>query len=146
MNINPYLFFDGNCREAFEFYSQCLGIDIKAMMSTSDMPAEAGAESPQMDCAGQPATSDKIMHACLDLGGSFLMASDWMSPEPFQLPKGFSVALGVDSVAEAERVFKALSAGGEVNMPLDKTFFAAAFGMLVDKFGVPWMVNCDNAD
>jgi len=143
MQINPYLFFDGNCREAFEFYAQCLGTDIKPMMSSSDMPADAASDDAQTGCAGQPGSSDKIMHACIDLDGSLLMASDWMSPEPFQTPKGFSVALGVDNVDEAERVFKALSDGGQVHMPLDKTFFAAAFGMLVDKFGVQWMVNCE---
>lgn len=138
MKINPYLFFNGNCREAFEFYANSLGVDIQAMMSSSDMPADAG----QSGCVGE-APADKIMHACIDLGGSCLMASDWMSPEPFAPVKGSSVALAVDSVAEAERVFAALSDGGQVTMALEKTFFAAAFGMLTDKFGVPWMVNCD---
>jgi len=143
MNVTPYLTFNGNCREAFEFYAACLGTEVKAMMTGADVPADAAMGDSDDGCAGGPPPADKVIHACIEFENSQLMASDWMSPEPFQPPKGFSVALGVDSVAEAERVFKALSEGGQVQMPLGETFFAAAFGMLVDKFGVSWMVNCD---
>lgn len=143
MNVTPYLTFDGNCRAAFEFYAQCLGTEIKAMMTAADIPADADMGDSDSGCAGGPPPADKIIHACIEFENSLLMASDWMSPEPFQPPKGFSVALGVDSVDEAKRVFDALSDGGQVQMPLDKTFFAAAFGVLVDKFGVPWMINCE---
>ncbi len=134
MQVNPYFFFDGNCRQAFEFYAQCLGIEVKAMLTGADTP----------ECAGMPAdTRDKIMHACIDLGDSLLMGSDWMNSEPFEGIKGCAVNLDVSSVAEAERLFHALSEGGNVHMPLEKTFFAAAFGMLRDRFGVPWMVHCE---
>lgn len=147
MQANPYLFFDGNCRDAFEFYAQALGGDIKAMMRAGDMPPDAASDDgPGSGCAAQPASNDLIMHACLDLGGSLLMASDWMGTEPFQPPRGTHIALGVDSVDEAERVFEALSAGGQVRMPLAKAFFSDAFGMLMDKFGVSWMVNCQKGD
>lgn len=139
MNINPYLFFDGNCREAFEFYAQCLGVEVKAMLTANQMPADEDA----LGCAGTPnPAGDKIMHACIDLDGGFLMGSDWMSSEPFAPHQGFSVSLNISNPDEAGRVFKALSEGGQVRMPLDKTFFADAFGMLTDRFGVPWMINC----
>ncbi|HET7300834.1 MAG TPA: VOC family protein [Oleiagrimonas sp.] len=137
MNINPYLFFDGNCREAFEFYARCLGVEVKAMLSMSDGP---GSEQVPAD------KRDLIMHACIAVGDDLLMASDWgcgMDSPPFEAPRGFSVSLNVDSVAEAERVYTALAEGGRANMPLDKTFFAERFGMLTDRFGVPWMVNCE---
>ncbi len=143
MQVNPYLFFDGNCREAFTFYAQCLHAEVKAMMPVADMPADATAEDAQNGCAAQPGSGDKIMHACLELDGSLLMASDWMSPEPFQPPRGIHIALGVASVDEAERVFEALSAGGQVCVPLAEAFFSDAFGILVDQYGVSWMVNCE---
>lgn len=133
MNVNPCLLFDGNCREAFDFHANCLGADIKAMLGAGDLPA---------DPARHQAPDDRIVHAAIDLGGSLLMASDWMGSAPFQPPNGFNVALAVDSRGEAERVFTALAEGGEVRMPLDQTFFSDAFGMLVDRFGVPWMINC----
>lgn len=143
MNVSPYLTFDGNCREAFEFYAACLGTEIKAMMTSADVPADATMGDSDSGCAGGPPPADKIIHACIEFENSLLMASDWMSPEPFQASKGFSVALSVASPDEAERVFKALSEGGQVLMPLDKTFFSESFGMLVDKFGVAWMINCE---
>ncbi len=134
MQVNPYLFFDGNCREAFAFYAQCLGIEVKAMLTSADTPL----------CDSMPAgMRDKIMHACIDLGDSLLMGSDWMSADPFQQPTGFRVNISTPSTAEAKRLFESLSAGGQVHMPLEKTFFAPAFGMLKDKFGVPWMVHCE---
>ncbi|HET7301060.1 MAG TPA: VOC family protein, partial [Oleiagrimonas sp.] len=89
---------------------------------------------------------DLIMHACIAVGDDVLMASDWgcgSDSPPFEAPRGFSVSLNVDSVAEAERVYTALAEGGRANMPLNKTFFAERFGMLTDRFGVPWMVNCE---
>lgn len=136
MHINPYLFFDGNCRQAFEFYAQCLGGEIEAMHSAADTPMadQAPAES-----------RDKIMHACLRFGGEMLMASDWNcgpNPVPFERPRGFRVSVNVDSASEAERIFAALVEGGSADMPLQETFFAERFGMLVDRFSIPWMINC----
>ena len=86
---------------------------------------------------------DKIMHACLVVGDEVLMGSD-APPEHFQQPQGFSVALGVDEPAEAERIFNALADKGTVRMPIQQTFWALRFGMLVDRFGIPWMINCEN--
>jgi len=143
MNVSPYLTFDGNCREAFEFYAACLGTEVKAMMTGADVPADAAMDDSDSGCAGGSPPADKIIHACIAFENSLIMASDWMSPEPFQAPKGFSVALSAASPDEAERVFKALSEGGQALMPLGKTFFSESFGMLVDKFGVSWMVNCE---
>ncbi|HET7267118.1 MAG TPA: VOC family protein [Oleiagrimonas sp.] len=137
MNINPYLFFDGNCRQAFEFYAKCLNVEIKAMLTASDTPV--GDQAP-------PEGRDQIMHACIAIGDDLLMASDWNcgpNPVPYEKPRSFRVSLNVTSAAEAERVFHALSEGGTTDMPLDKTFFSERFGMLTDRFGIPWMVNCE---
>lgn len=137
MNATPYLFFNNNCRQAFEFYAQSLGAEITAMLSTTDTPM--GADAPAE-------ARDLIMHACLDFQGTRLMASDWNcgpNPTPYEAPRGFRVALGFDSVAQARQAFEAMAVGGHIDMPLEKTFFAAAFGMLTDKFGMPWMFNCD---
>ncbi|MDN5923958.1 MAG: VOC family protein [Xanthomonadales bacterium] len=137
MNITPYLFFDGNCRQAFEFYAQCFGVEVKTMISAAQTPM------------GDPApvdADDKIMHACIEIGDHMLMASDWNcgpNPTPYAAPRGMRVALGMTSASEAERVFHALAEGGTVDMPLDKTFFAERFGMLTDRFGTPWMINFD---
>jgi PhnB protein len=134
MRANAYLTFDGSCREAFGFYERCLGGRIVAMMAHTGTPAEAHVP---------PEWRDKIMHARLDLGGGAeIMASDAM-PGHYERPQGFSVALQVDDAAEAERVFGALAEGGTVRMPLQETFWAVRFGMLVDRFGTPWMVNCE---
>jgi len=95
-------------------------------------------------CDAMPAEwRDRIMHAHLIFGDQQLMGSDWIADQPFGQAKGFSVSLNVDTVAEAERVFAALTEGGEIRMPMEKTFFAVRFGMLVDRFGTPWMVNCE---
>lgn len=135
MNVNAYLFFDGRCREAFEFYEQCLGGRIEAMMPYTGTPAEAHVP---------PGWGEKIMHARLTLGDSLLMGSD-AQPGRHDQPKGFAVTLQSGDPAEAERVFAALAEGGTVGMPLEETFWAARFGMVVDRFGTPWMVNCELA-
>lgn len=138
MNITPYLFFNGNCRQAFEFYAQCFDVEVKAMISAADTPV--GDQNP----AG---AGDKIMHACIAIGDHLLMASDWNcgpNPVPYEAPRGMRVALGMTSVAEAERVFSTLCEGGTVDMPFEKTFFAERFGMLTDRFGIPWMINCNS--
>ena len=135
MQMNPYLFFPGNCEQAFKFYEQVLGGKIAMMMPHEGTPAEGSVP---------PEWAKKIMHARLVAGDVVLMGSD--SPPSYQEPmKGFSVSLQVEKPAEAERIFAALSKGGEVRMPIAETFWAQRFGMLVDQFGTPWMINCEKA-
>lgn len=134
MQLNPYLFFDGNCEAAFKFYEKTLGGKIEAIMHTEQAPTEA-------QCAMGDGMKGKVMHAFMRIGDFSLMASD--SPrEHFQKPQGSAVCLNYDDAAEAERIFKALADGGNVPMPAGPTFFARFFGMCTDKFGTPWMVNC----
>ncbi|MEO8318660.1 MAG: VOC family protein [Bradyrhizobium sp.] len=132
MQINPYLFFDSNCEAAFKFYEKVLGGKIELMLRNSEGPPEMGAAPDRMQ---------KIMHARMSIDGEVLMASD-APPDHFHKPQGFAVSITVDDPAEAERRFKALSEGGTVNMPFSKTFFSKGFGMCLDQFGIPWMVNC----
>ena len=129
--LNAYLFFDGNCADAMRFYERTLAGELFLMTH---------AQSPM---AGQtPAGSaDRILHARLTFDGGMLMASDSMVGQPYAGMKGFSLSLIYPTVAEAKQAFDALAAGGKITMPLDKTFWAEAFGMLVDRFGTPWMVN-----
>jgi PhnB protein len=129
--LNPYLFFDGTCADAMRFYEKVLGGKLDLMTHASSPVADQ--TSPEM--------ADRIMHARLVFDGGMLMASDWMAGQPYDGMKGFSLALAYPTVAEAKKVFDALAEGGKVTMPLDKTFWAEAFGMLVDRFGTPWMVN-----
>ena len=133
MQIAPYLSFDGECEAAFRFYEAVLGGRIEAMMPYRGSPAEATVPAEWRD---------KIMHARLVIADQVLMASD--SPPQFREErKGFHVSLQIDDLAEAERVFAALAENGTVSMPIGETFWALRFGMLVDRFGTPWMVNCD---
>lgn len=135
MNINAYLTFNGNCGEAFDYYAKHLGGKINAVMKFGDAP-EGGGCGPEM--------GDKVMHACMTIGNQDLMGSDAVSQYcPYEPLKGISIALHPSSLEEAERVFAALSDGGTVQMPLEKTFWAARFGTCTDKFGVPWMLNLD---
>lgn len=132
MKMNPYLLFDGQCEEAFNVYARLLGGKIEALMKHQDMP---GGE--QVHAGWE----DKVMHVSLRLGGDVLMGSD-APPGYFQQPQGFSVSLQYDDPAEGEKVFNALAEGGHVKMPFQETFWARGYGMLVDRFGIPWMVNC----
>jgi PhnB protein len=132
MQFVPYLAFDGDCEEAFGFYARCLGAKVVAMIPHAGTPAEG--EVP-------PEWRQKIIHACLEWDGHMLMGGD-APPGQYVRPEGFSVSLHVPDVEQAERLFAALSQGGEVRMPLAETFWALRFGMLVDRHGVPWMVNC----
>jgi PhnB protein len=133
MQLNPYLFFNGDCEAAFGLYAKTLGGEIEMLMRYGDAPGGDG----------NPALRDKVIHASLTFGGQRLMGSDACPPQhPYITPEGFSVCVNVDSVAEARRIFDAFAAGGTVRMPLDKTFFAQAFGLLVDRYGTPWMINC----
>jgi PhnB protein len=133
MELNPYLNFSGQCEAAFKFYEKCLGGKIQFMMRF--------AESPMANQV--PADwRDKIVHIRMTAAGSVLMGAD-ASPEHYQKPQGFSVTLNLTDPAEAERVFNALAEKGTVQMPLQQTFWAFRFGALVDQFGIPWMINCE---
>ncbi|HEX4022204.1 MAG TPA: VOC family protein [Acidobacteriaceae bacterium] len=133
MQINPYLLFDGNCEEAFKFYAQVLGGKIEAMMPHTGTPMEK--QTP-------PEWRDKIMHARMTVGDQILLASD-APPASYKKPQGFSVSLNIQDPAEAERVFHAIAESGTVHMPIQETFWAVKFGMFTDRFGIPWMINCD---
>jgi PhnB protein len=135
MQLNPYLTFNGQCEPAFKFYAQCLGGTIVAMIRHAGTPAEAHVP---------PEWRDKILHAFLKVGDDALMGSD-VPPDRYEAPKGFSVSLQVKDPADAERVFHALAENGTVRMPIQQTFWAARFGMIVDQFAIPWMVNCEQA-
>lgn len=133
MQLNAYLLFNGNCEAAFKFYEQHLGGKIEAMMTHAGTPAEA--QTP-------PEWRDKILHARMSIGGTVLMGSD-APPGRQQTPQGFSISLGTKDIAEAERLFQVLSQNGNVQMPIQQTFWAKRFAMLTDQFGIPWMINCD---
>lgn len=135
MQMNPYLFFNGNCEEAFKFYAATLGGRIDVMMVHEGTPAAEHTPKEWLK---------KIIHASMSIGDLKLMASD-APPGHYHKPQGSAVALQIDDPAEAERIFKAISAGGEVGMPAGPTFFARYFGMCVDRFGTHWMVNCPPA-
>jgi len=133
MQASPYLFFDGQCEAALKFYEKYLGAKIEAKTTHAGTPAAE--EVP-------PEWRDKILHARFTVGDTVLMASD-APPGHFKQPQGFSVSLQVKDPAEAERVFHALAEKGTVTMPIQQTFWADRFGMLVDRFGIPWMVNSE---
>jgi len=129
--LTAYLFFDGNCAEAMRFYQRALGGKLD-LLTHADSPIAA--QTP-------PGSADRIMHARLANDGLVLMASDSMVGQPYGGMKGFSVSVIYPTAAEARKVFDALAQGGRVTMPMDKTFWSEAFGMVTDRFGTPWMVN-----
>src|SRR5580692_3415211 len=133
MKIQPYLLFNGQCEEAFKFYEKVLGGKIEAMMPHAGSPAEQ--HTP-------PEWRDKILHARLNVGGEIIMGSD-APPAHQKTPQGFSVSITLNDSAEGERIFSTLSEKGSVSMPFQKTFWAKGFGMFVDRFGIPWMINCE---
>jgi PhnB protein len=133
MQLNPYLLFNGTCEEAFKFYEKCLGGKIEAMMTHAGTPAES--QTP-------PEWLNKILHAKMSVDGQLLMGSD-APPGRYREPHGFYVSLSMKNQADGERIFHALAEGGKVGMPFQKTFWAAGFGMVTDRFGIPWMVNCE---
>ena len=133
MQLNPYLSFDGRCEAAFKFYEKALGGKIVAKMTYGETPMK---EQSPAELHG------KIAHIRMSIGNTLLMGSD-SPPNRYEPAKGITVMLGIDTPAEAERVFKELSEGGTVTMPIEETFWARRFGMLSDRFGIPWMVNCE---
>jgi PhnB protein len=133
MNVNAYLNFPGTCEEAFNFYAQCLGGQIVAMIRASDTPMKDTTPADRQA---------KIMHARMIVDGTVLMGSD-APPDFFRPAQGFSVCLNVAGIDEAERVFHELSEGGQVQMAIQETFWANRFATFTDKYGTPWMVNCE---
>jgi PhnB protein len=135
MHISPYLTFNGDCEQAFAFYADVFGVTPTVLMRFKDFP-------------GPKRTPDsydgKIMHAQINIGAAQLMGSD-RHDDHYAKPQGLMVSLTVDTPAEAERIFNELSAGGEITMPMAETFWAQRFGMLVDRFGIPFMIGCDKS-
>jgi PhnB protein len=132
MSLQPYLFFDGRCEEALEFYRQAVGAEVQMMMRFKDAPPSDAAM-----CA--PGSTEKIMHASVQIGDQTVLASDGRCQGNPQFA-GFALSLTVANPAEADRVFNTLANGGQVQMPLGETFFSPRFGMLADRFGVSWMI------
>ena len=133
MQVQPYLFFDGRCEEALEFYRSRLGAKIEMLMRFKESP------EPQPPGMCAPGSDDKVMHTCFRIGDTVVMASDGqcLGRPSFH---GFSLSLTAPNVAEAERLFASVADGGQVQMPLSKTFFSPRFGMVADRFGVSWMI------
>ena len=131
MQVQPYLFFDGRCEEAIEFYRRTVGAKVNMLMRWKD--------APEKNDACTPANQNQVMHAQVQIGDGEVMMSDGRGTGQPKF-EGFSLTVSVPSEAEADRVFGALADGGQIRMPLDKTFFSPRFGMLADKFGVGWMV------
>ena len=134
MHVQPYLFFDGRCEEAVEFYKKTLGAEVTMLMRFKDSP------EPQPPGMVPPGSEDKVMHASFRIGDSTVMASDGQCLEKLAF-QGFSLSISASDAAEADRLFNALGDGGQVQMPLTETFFSPRFGMVADRFGVCWMVN-----
>jgi PhnB protein len=133
MRLTPNLAFGGQCEAAFKFYEQCFGGKIVFMLTYGKSP---------MAEQVPPKWREKILHATLTVGDNVLMGSDPV-PERYEQPKGFAVLLGMDDPVNAERIFHALAENGTVQMPLQKTFWSVRFGVLVDQFGIPWAINCE---
>jgi PhnB protein len=130
--LDPYLFFDGNCAQAMRFYQATLGGKLEALLTY--------AESPEPNQC-PPGSADRIMHACIDLGGQMLMASDTPQGQPYDGMKNVALSLNYPSADEAGRIFDALAQGGKVIMPMAPTFWADSFGMATDRYGTSWMVG-----
>jgi PhnB protein len=133
MHLNSYLFFSGDCEQALKFYEQTLGAKIEAVMKYGGSPSEKDVP---------PDWKDKIIHARFTVGDTALMASD-APPGHYQRPAGFSVSISVDDTAKGEKLFNGLAENGTTIMPYQPTFWAKGFGMCIDRFGIPWMVNSE---
>jgi PhnB protein len=136
MQMTTYLSFRGHCEEAFKFYEATLGGQIGPIFRYAGTPLASQVP---------PDWQNKVMHGSLKIGDQVLMAGDDV-PERYEEPKGFSLSLQMNDPSEAERVFSQLANRGRVVMPLEKTFWAERFGMVVDRFGIPWLINCDGSN
>lgn len=134
MKAIPYLSFSGNCQAALQFYESAVGARIRHLFPFRGSPMASQVPAQMVD---------KVLHAVVEIGDTVLMASDRMGQTGHEGMSGFAITLNVETPEEAERLFAALAAGGQITMPLQETFWAKSFGMLVDRFGVPWMVNCE---
>ena len=134
MQINPYLSFKGDCEAAFTFYERCLGGQLGTLFRYAGSPMADRVPSDW---------SDKVMHGSVTLPGLELNGADVAPDSVYEEPQGFSLSIQIKDVAEAERVFRELAENGRIVMPLEKTFWAERFGMVVDRFGIPWVVNCE---
>jgi PhnB protein len=133
MKVQPYLFFDGRCEEAIEFYKRALGAEVLMLMRFNESP------DPPPPGMVAPGSESKIMHAAMRIGETEVMASDGRAMGKPEF-KGVTLSLSASNQAEADRLFNALADGGQVQMPIGKTFFSPRFGMVADRFGVSWMV------
>ena len=136
MQITPHLSFNGQCEAAFKFYEQCLGGQLGTIFRYAGTPM-----ADQVPADWQ----DKVMHASLTVGELVLMGGD-VAPDGYEKPKGFSLSIQIKDTTEAERIFDQLGKDGKVTLPLEKTFWAERFGMVVDRFGIPWLINCEGSD
>ena len=136
MRIEPYLAFKGDCEAAFKLYAACFGGHLGPMAAYGGSPMSKGVP---------PDWQDKIMHGSVVLGDRVLMGAD-TAPDAYEAPRGFTLSIQIASVTDAERIFRELAEGGNVVMPLEKTFWAERFGVLVDRFGIPWQVNCEGSE
>jgi PhnB protein len=136
MQMTPYLSFKGQCETAFKFYERCLGGQLGPIFRYVGTPL-----ADQVPADWQ----QKVMHGSLTVGGQVLMGGD-VAPDRYEEPKGFSLSLQINSAADAERIFHELAEDGRVVVPLEKTFWAERFGMVVDRFGIPWLINCEGSD
>jgi len=136
MNIIPHLNFNGQCKEAFDFYAELLDGEIKTSMTWGEMPGGAADQFPKE-------THKLIMHTALEVDGDFIMGAD-SPPGRYTQPKGITVSIGVKSKDKAESIFNQLAEGGSVTMPFAQTFWSPGFGMCVDRYGIPWMVNTEH--
>jgi PhnB protein len=134
MHVCPNLNFNGNCEEAIKFYEKCFGAKIQVMIHYAGSPVQNMVKDQEW--------GDKVLHASLKIGDTMLLACD-PPPSQYHKPSGFSVCLQIETAADAERIFKELSAGGQVQMDLQETFWALRFAMFNDRFGIPWMINCE---
>jgi PhnB protein len=135
VQVNPHLNFNGECEEALRFYEKCLDGKITLMLPYEGTPVADHVPA---------AWRNKILHSELSIGDDRLTGAD-VPPEHYEKPQGFSVTLNIKDPADSERIFHALEENGTVQMPLQETFWAARFGMLIDRFGIPWMINCGKA-
>jgi PhnB protein len=136
MQMNAYLSFRGQCEEAFTFYAECFGGKVGEIFRYAGTPL-----AEQLPANWQ----NKVMHSSLAVGDQVVMGGD-VAPERYEKPKGFSLSLHLNNTTQAERIFQLLAKDGTIVMPFEKTFWAARFGMLVDRFGVPWLINASEPD